>query len=274
MTCGRKIGSFACCSVIQGNCLDVLRRLPDDAIDAFVTDPPYSSGGQFRSDRSADPRAKYVHKSVQISRPSFCGDNRDGRSWGYWCTLWISEALRATRESGYLLMFTDWRMLPTATDVIQAGGFVWRGLVAWDKGEGARAPHTGYFRHQCEYIVYGTKGVSRPAKHQRSMAGCVRATVRQADKFHLTGKPTELMRHLVEIVPPGGLIVDPFAGSGTTLVAARQRGRHFLGVEQSEDYCEEARRRIANADAEMASRLFPATEQMELGVPIPSEKRA
>jgi site-specific DNA-methyltransferase (adenine-specific) len=131
-----------------GDCIRVLETLADASADAFITDPPYSSGGLFRSDRAATPAAKYVQHGVRVLRPSFSGDNRDGRSWATWCTIWLSECRRIVKPAGYALMFSDWRQLPLASDAFQWGGFVWRGLIAWDKTEAARAPHTGYFRHQ------------------------------------------------------------------------------------------------------------------------------
>ena len=112
-------------------------------------------------------------------------------------------------------MFTDWRQLPATTDVLQIGELIWRGIIAWDKGGGARAPHKGYFRHQCEYIVWGTKGKCLKQKFTGPFPGCYKFPVKLSDKFHLTGKPTALMEELVQIVPVGKLILDPFAGSGT-----------------------------------------------------------
>lgn len=47
--------------------------------------------------------------------------------------------------------------LPSTTDAVQIGELIWRGIIAWDKGRCARAPHKGYFRHQCEYVVWATK---------------------------------------------------------------------------------------------------------------------
>lgn len=64
------------------------------------------------------------------------------------------------------------------------------------------------------------------------------------DKFHLTGKPTALLNHLVQIAPPGGKILDPFAGSATTLVAASQAGRQSVGIERELDYCKIAAGRL------------------------------
>ena len=144
-------------------------------------------------------------------------------------------------------MFSDWRQLPQASDALQSGGFVWRGLVAWDKTGAARSPHTGYFRHQCEYVLWGTKGKCLKAPGRGPWPGCYREPVRQSDKHHLNGKPTQLMRDLVQCVPPDGLILDPFMGSGTTGVAALHEGRRFIGIEQDPGYFEVAKRGMEKA---------------------------
>ncbi len=163
--------------------------------------------------------------------------------------MWITECVRTLKPGGYFMAFTDWRQLPVMTDAVQAGGVIWRGLIAWDKGRGSRAPHKGYFRHQCEYVVWGTKGPAVVLEHDGPFDGCIHEAVRQADKHHQTGKPTNLMRQLVRPVLPGGLILDPFAGSGTTGVAALMEGRRFLGVEREAAYAEIARQRLSAADA-------------------------
>jgi site-specific DNA-methyltransferase (adenine-specific) len=75
--------------------------------------------------------------------------------------------------------------------------------------------------------------------------------VRQADKHHMTGKPTELMRALVRPVLPGGLVLDPFAGSGSTGVAALLEGRRFLGIEREAEYVRIARDRMASLDGSL-----------------------
>lgn len=237
--------------VVHGDSLDVLRALPDGCVDAVVTDPPYSSGGFTRGDRQLTVAEKYQQSGTERQYATFGGDNRDARSWGYWCTPWLSEARRVTKPGGYCLLFTDWRQLPMATDVMQAGEWQWRGIVSWDKGLGARAPHKGYFRHQCEYVVWGTNGplAAPPTDDPRDgpWPGSFTVPVRQDDKYHLTGKPTQLMRELVKVVPPAGIVLDPFAGSGTTGIAAAKEGRRCLLIEKTRDYAEVARRRVAEA---------------------------
>ena len=253
-------------TLIQGDCLEILRSLPDASIDAMIADPPYSSGGFTRSDRTADPASKYVQTGAEIIRGSFSGDNRDGRSWCYWMALWLSECARIVKPSGYALTFCDWRQLPLASDALQAGGFVWRGVVVWDKGEGARAPHTGYFRHQSEYVVWGTLGVSVAADWGGPWPGYIAHPVLQSDKHHMTGKPTGVMEKLVQCVRPGGTALDPFMGSGTTGVACVRTGRRFIGIEIDPGYFAIAQRRIA--EAQLQPRLFdeqhPRHETMPL----------
>jgi site-specific DNA-methyltransferase (adenine-specific) len=139
------------------------------------------------------------------------------------------------------------------SDAVQIGGVTWRGLVAWDKGRCARAPRKGYFRHQCEYILWGTKGAVLKSTHDGPFDGCIQATVLQADKYHLTGKPTALMRELVRPVVPGGIVLDPFAGSGSTGVAAILSGRRFLGIEREAEYVRIAAERLERASREAAA---------------------
>ena len=83
--------------VIQGEALAELQKLPDAIATAVITDPPYSSGGAFRGDRMADPSTKYCQNGETVGRISFSGDNRDGRSWAYWCAMWMSEAQQIGR---------------------------------------------------------------------------------------------------------------------------------------------------------------------------------
>lgn len=233
-------------TVYQGEALDVLRALPDHHFDAVVTDPPYSSGGLMRSDRAIAPSAKYVLSGTQVQRPEFFGDNRDQRSFLLWATMWMTECFRVVKPGGVLLCFTDWRQIPVMSDAIQCGGWVWRGVVPWDKTEASR-PQKGWFRAQCEYILTASRG-SLGMEQDRDgpcHPGLFRHSVRAADKHHITGKPTPLMQNLLGVVPAGGIVLDPFAGSGTTLVAAKNLGMKAVGVEMSREICETIKARLS-----------------------------
>lgn len=220
--------------LLRGEALKLLAEMPSDSVDAILTDPPYSSGGQFRGDRMQSTGTKYVIGSHQPTdeRPNFTGDNRDQRAFGYWCALWLSECLRIAKPGSSLLMFVDWRNLPMATDAVQAGGWVWRGLGVWDKTEASR-PRMGGLRSQSEFIVWATKGPQDQtvAKVVGCLPGVFRFPIVRREKAHQTGKPIALMESLVRICPPGGLVLDPFAGSATTLLAALKTGRRAIGFE-------------------------------------------
>ena len=230
-----------------GEALSILQGLPTGSVDAVITDPPYSSGGLHRGDRVASTGVKYVvNRKGAPERPDFSGDGRDQRGYAYWSALWLSECLRVARPGSPVVTFTDWRQLPTTVDAVQAGGWVVRGIAVWDKTEGTR-PVMGRYRNQCEYMVWGSAGAMPTSRNAPTLPGVFRVSVRQNDKYHQTGKPTELMRQVVQICERGGVVLDPFAGSATTGVAALAEGFTFIGIEQSEQYFEIGRGRLVSA---------------------------
>lgn len=238
-------------ALANGEAVNILRGLPAGSIDAVITDPPYSSGAPHSAGRAAlPPSKKYGLGKGGRARPDFHGDNRDQRSFLLWCSMWLAECLRVSTPGAPVVVFTDWRQLPSVTDALQVAGWVWRGVAVWDKTEGAR-PQMGRFRSQCEYMVWGTNGSSDRAidKAVGVLPGCFRHFVKKADRFHLTGKPTPLMEDVVKICRPQGVVLDPFAGSGTTLVAALSQGRRAIGCELSDEYGVIAQGRCASVAA-------------------------
>ena len=240
--------------------LRVLSELPTGSVDAVITDPPYSSGGMVRGDRTTSTSSKYVRAEVN-TQADFTGDNRDQRAYAYWSALWIGECVRIVRPGGVALLFTDWRQLPSTSDAMQSGGFIWRGIVPWYKPQ-AR-PTAGRFTAHCEYVVWGSNG-SMPLDYSGNtptFPGFYQASTPR-NKEHQTQKPLEVMRQLVQIAPEGGTVLDPFMGSGTTGVACALEGRRFIGVELSQHYAQVAETRITTAQQGYA----PQGNQMILGV--------
>lgn len=247
-----------------GDALAILAELETASVDAVVTDPPYSSGGFTRGDRAADPRSKYVQSGYSQHLDQFTGDNRDQRGYLYWSALWLSEALRVARPGAPIVMLSDWRQLPTSTDAMQLGGWVWRGIVPWAK-PWAR-PQPGRFIASCEYAVWGTAGpfpgegsplpgFHTPEPDPEPLPGHVQTPAPAAKiREHITQKPLDLMRKLIRICPPGGVVLDPFMGSGSTGVAALLEGRQFVGVEQAPTHLATAERRIREALGEHPDR--------------------
>lgn len=225
-------------TIYHGDAFELLQDL--DGIGAVVTDPPYSSGGAFRGDRTNSTVAKYVNSDTAAYRPEFAGDNRDQRAFAVWCAMWLNAARRASTVGAVLCSFIDWRQLPTLTDAVQAGGWTWRGLATWWK-PGIRMQR-GQFSASAEYVVYGTNG---PAS--TDFDGAVQNVFRCAPvqaKEHIAQKPTDVMRWVLSVVPPRSLVLDPFMGSGATLRAAKDLGHRAIGIDVDERYCEIAVRNL------------------------------
>lgn len=235
-------------TLYRGDCLDVMRSLPDGSVDAVVTDPPYSSGGMVRGDRMQSTRDKYQNTDTKCVLPVFTGDNRDQRSFLAWCSMWLSLAKDKSNAGAVVCMFTDWRQLPSMTDAIQCGGWVWRNIATWWK-PGIRMQR-GRFSSSAEYVVYGTNGPhdGDGEKSQQNVTRC--PSLPTADRDHQSEKPVEVVEWCLGVTRPSATVLDPFMGSGTTGVACVRTGRRFIGIEIDPGYFETAKRRIQHALAE------------------------
>ena len=227
-------------SVYCGDALRVL-TLIEQRVHLVATDPPYSSGGAMRGDRTAPTNQKYLRGDSRQAEylPQFAGDNKDQRSFIAWSAVWLGMCLDLAAPGCALVVFTDWRQGPATTDAVQAGGWVWRGVLPWIKPN--PRPVAGRFAAGSEFVVWGSAGPMRddgpclPGHFEMSP---------DRDREHVTQKPLALMRGLVEVADVGGVVLDPFAGSGTTGVAALLSGRRFIGIERTEEYCDVMVRRL------------------------------
>ncbi len=224
-------------TIYHGDSFDILHDL--SGIGAVVTDPPYSSGGAFRGDRAMATTTKYVNNDTAAYRPEFAGDNRDQRSFLAWSTMWLNAARKASDPGAILASFIDWRQLPVLSDAIQAGGWTWRGVAVWSKGFGRPTP--GRFSNGAEYVAWGSYG-PMPEREAYPPGVFEYSVVR--DREHIAQKPEPVMQWVMQVVPAGAVVLDPFMGSGTTLRAAKTCGLKAVGIEVDERYCEIAARRM------------------------------
>ena len=176
-------------TLYKGDALRILQTLPDACVDAVITDPPYSSGGVTLTARQMASEHKYQSSGVQRRYPPLLGDGKDQRAFTTWAMLWLAECWRIAKDGVPLLLFTDWRQLPSMTDALQGAGWFWIGIVVWDK-RGSR-PHKGRFRHQCEYVLVGSKGKFTPTV-PACFPGLYACPINAKSKVHLTGKPLPL----------------------------------------------------------------------------------
>lgn len=218
--------------LILGDALDHLRALAPESFGACVTDPPYSSGGQFRGDRTRSTREKYTDADALHDLADFDGDTRDQRSFTLWSCEWMRQARKAVVQGGVLACFTDWRQLAATTDAAQMAGWVFRGIVTWHKPTGR--PAAGLLNGHAEYVVIGSNGPAWWATSDSPpyVPPVIRANApSSADRWHMTQKPLDVIQHILRLTPPGCSILDPFVGSGSTLIAAAATDRDATGFE-------------------------------------------
>ena len=191
--------------ILHGDTLKLVKAFQPGIFDAVITDPPYASGGTKQNERNRTTNQKYSSMSAANALPDFDGDNKDQRSWTHWMAEWLYDVRKACKKGAPICLFIDWRQYPSITDALQWAGWIWRGTAVWDKGNSR--PQKGRFRQQAEYIVWGSNGpmpINRPVS-------CLPGVFRYGNpqnRIHVTEKPLQLMKDVIQICEPGGLILD------------------------------------------------------------------
>lgn len=241
-----------------GDCLEAMGSLGTGSVDAVITDPPYCSGGVMEA---AKGRAKGQGLRGGAGRFQwFDGDNMSTPGLAFLLRAVACEALRVVKPSGHLLMFCDWRMVATLAPAVESAGWRMRNLVVWDKG--SMGLGTG-FRPSHEMVLHLTHRA--PEFHAADVGNVIRSKrVHSSARVHPTEKPVELLRHLVRVTTPrSGIVLDPFAGSGTTGEAAYLEGARAVLIERDESYHEAIVSRLSGMAAAHSADMFSRPETAE-----------
>lgn len=203
--------------------VDMQRVLNGVVPSVCATDPPYCSGGFQEAGRaSGSVGTDAVHKQIANDRLS---------TRGYQALL--KQAFSNTGAS-FLYAFTDWRMWVWLFDIAESCGYGVRSMIVWDKG----TPGMGRgWRAQHELVLWATKETPPFDKHA-SGVGNVISERRTGNVNHTTEKPASLMVTLLQNIPFAETVVDPFAGSGTTLIACQQLDQPCFAIELDAGYCQ------------------------------------
>ncbi len=223
-------------TIIQGDCLQVMRQLATGSVDAIITDPPY--GIDYHATRRKD-KARWFPKIANDSAPYI---------W------WLHEAVRVLKPDGALLCFTRYDTEEAFRFAIRLAGLQPKMQMIWDKGVHGVGDCLGDVALRHENIIFAVKGRFRfPGGRPVSV---VRVQRLSSPKLtHPNEKPVELLKHLIEAVTRrNDVVLDPFLGSGTTAVAAKVLGRRYIGIELDCGYVMGARARLAA----LGSRPFQA----------------
>jgi site-specific DNA-methyltransferase (adenine-specific) len=207
--------------VLHGDCLHVLRTMPDADVEAVVTDPPWNWGKDYGGHDDAMPPDRYA----------------------LWLGRRLAECARVSR--GPVVFMPGARNLHLVPIVLGHAALRCAGLLWWGRAEDAGASR--------EPVLWAVRRAGAAAPPATGWLGVHRA-FRPVDGGHPCPKPVDLMRRLVTVATPcGGTVLDPFTGSGTTLLAAAALGRQAIGIELNHRYCSAAARAVGARAAGAAS---------------------
>lgn len=212
----------------KGDVRDILPKLKSESFDLLITDPPYRtiSGGK---GGKGSPRG-------MLSK-------NDGKIFNYNdidIDEWISDVYRVMKEGSQGYIFTNFLNLQHYMETVQKAGFKIHNLLIWEKN--TATPNRWYMKN-CEYVLFIRKGKARSIKN----AGC--KTVHQfnnivGDKIHETEKPINLLRQYIQNSSTGDWVLDPFAGSGSTMIAALLENIKCFSIEIDDKYIKPVIERI------------------------------
>jgi modification methylase len=244
--------------VIEGDCIETMRQLPEASVDLVFADPPYNLQleGELRRPDNSKVDACDDHWDQFASFADYDRFTRD----------WLMAARRCLKDTGGLWVIGSYHNIFRVGAILQDLGFWILNDVVWRKTNPMPNFRGKRFTNAHETLIWAAK--SREQKgytfnyeamkalndelQMRSdwtvpiCSGGERLKDEAGEKAHTTQKPEALLhRVIVASTKPGDVILDPFFGSGTTGAVARRLGRHFIGLERDPNYARLARKRIA-----------------------------
>jgi len=218
--------------ILTGDCLDKLRELENGSADLVLTDPPY--GIDYSSNWSKDAGYRKSVKSVD-------GIHNDGSNNTDFLAEVVSELDRVLKDDSHFYWFTRWDRIHLQLPILEKH-FTLKNAIIWKKNNWSMGDLQGAYAGQYEVILFAQKG--------RRILNEVDGKKRHPDVLEFDRIPSTRLRHshekpedLIEFLirkssNEGEIILDPFAGSGTTAAVAKRLGRSFITIELDEDYVE------------------------------------
>ena len=212
-------------TIYHGDAYEVLPEI--ESIDLLVSDPPYVFGMKSNGNNGKGTGWSDLMNNARLYAPL------------------LREFKRVTAvRNGAAWVFTSWRSLPVLMRASLEAEWGIESLLVWDKGPEVGMGGPRGLRAQYELIALYTHPEFRIANRSTKDIWNVPWGGSSPREFHPAQKPTSLLQRIIE-VSGEGVVLDPFMGSGTTLVAARLLGRKAIGIEGEERYCEIAAQRLS-----------------------------
>jgi modification methylase len=247
-------------SVIEGDCVEVLKRLPAGCASLVFADPPYNLQLQRELRRPDNSKVAAVDDAWDQFASFEVYDS--------FTRAWLGEARRVLKDDGTLWVIGSYHNIFRVGTILQDLGFWILNDIVWRKTNPMPNFRGRRFTNAHETLIWASKGPKNGyAFNYEAMkalnddlqmrsdwtfpicGGAERLKDAKGEKAHSTQKPEALLhRVILSSTKPGDLVVDPFFGSGTTGAVARRLGRAFVGIERDSGYARIARSRIASVE--------------------------
>lgn len=242
---------------VLGDCLDVLRQMPDGCMDLCVTDPPYNM-----SKKKGLSWAFSKHVTMQEQWDQFTDDE-----YFAFCAKWIGEVCRVVKPNGNLLVFGSFHNIYLLGFILQKMDLKFLNSIIWIKPNAQPNITCRMLTESSEQILWVCNNVRKKAtnwtfdypeakrlndgKQMRNVWSFPVTSKNERVASHPSQKPMALLERLLRITSkPGDWVLDPFGGSGTTGFAAAKLGRHFVQIESNPKYFEAQEERFKKAKLE------------------------
>lgn len=212
-----------------GDCLEVMKSIPDKSIDLVLTDPPYN-----------------IARNNNFSTMGRAGIDFGEWDKGFDLFSYIDEVSRILKKDGSFVVFNAWRNLGAIADYAETQGFETKDMIRLEKSN--PMPRNRDRRYITDYecaIWLVKKGAKWTFNRQNSKYQRPKFVANIESGLHPTQKNLGLMQELIKIHSnQEDIVIDPFMGSGTTGVACKNLNRKFIGIEKELKYFEIAKKRI------------------------------
>ncbi|MEX0957613.1 MAG: site-specific DNA-methyltransferase [Rhizobiaceae bacterium] len=259
-------------SILKGDCVAALEKLPEHSIDAIFADPPYNL--QLNGDLHRPDQSKV--DAVDDHWDRFA----DFAAYDAFTRAWLLACRRVLKPSGTIWVIGSYHNIFRVGAAMQDLGFWILNDVVWRKTNPMPNFRGRRFQNAHETMIWASRAASakgytfnyeamKAANDDVQMrsdwlfpicTGGERLKDANGAKAHPTQKPEALLaRILMSSTKPGDIVLDPFFGTGTTGAVARKLGRHFVGCEREQTYIDAARARIASVEpmGEVELRVIP-----------------
>lgn len=236
-------------TIYNGDCISVMKRLPDDSVDLILTDPPYNLG-LFMHKRGTNL------KKMRDNHFAYSGwDDLEFDAWKDEMDKFLSECNRVLKKRGALIIFMSIIKVETIINLAQKHKFYYKTVGTWHKKNPMPRNMNLHFINSTESWLYfvnesttGTFNNEGKPVHDFIETSTISVSERKNGK-HPTQKPLSLMHHFVQLLSnPNDTVLDPFMGSGSSGVAAVLDNRKFIGIEINPEYYNLAKTRILKSN--------------------------